>query len=76
MVNDEGENCIVVAPGANAKLQPAEIEKVKNILDAEIILMQLEIPMETIVAVAKMAKSNNQKVIIILHLRKNLMMNC
>jgi len=64
MVNDEGENCIVVAPGANAKLFPVDIEKVKNITEAEIILMQLEIPMETITAVAKIAKANNQKVII------------
>jgi ribokinase len=64
MVNDEGENCIVVAPGANAKLLPADIEEIKNIAEAEIILMQLEIPMETIIAVAKIAKSNNQKVII------------
>ena len=64
MVNEEGENCIVVAPGANANLLPADIEKVKNISEAEIILMQLEIPMETITAVAKNAKANNQKVII------------
>ena len=64
MVNDEGENCIVVAPGANANLLPEDIEKVKNIAGAEIILMQLEIPMETIIAVAKIAKANNQKVII------------
>lgn len=64
MVNEEGENCIVVAPGANAELLPADIEKVKNISEAEIILMQLEIPMETIIAVARKAKANNQKVII------------
>jgi ribokinase len=64
MVNDEGENCIVVAPGANAMLLPADIEKIKNIAEAEIILMQLEIPMETIITVAKIAKSNNQKIII------------
>ncbi len=64
MVNDDGENCIVVAPGANAKLLPADIERVKDILDAEIILMQLEIPMETIIEVTKIAKSSNQKVII------------
>src|SRR5665647_2495052 len=64
MVNDEGENCIVVAPGANANLLPADIEKVKNITEAEIILMQLEIPMETIAAVAKNAKANHQKIII------------
>lgn len=64
MVNEEGENCIVVAPGANAQLLPADIEQVKGLSEAEIILMQLEIPMETIEAVAKKAKSNHQKVII------------
>lgn len=64
MVNDEGENCIVVAPGANANLLPADIEQIKNLSEAEIILMQLEIPMITIEAVAKIAKANHQKVII------------
>jgi len=64
MVNNKGENCIVVAPGANANLLPKDIERVKNFSEAEIILMQLEIPMETIAFVAKNAKTNNQKVII------------
>ena len=64
MVNQKGENCIVVAPGANANLLPADIEIVNVIAAAGIILMQLEIPMETIAAVVKIAKSNNQKVII------------
>jgi ribokinase len=64
MVNQEGENCIVVAPGANANLLQADIEKVSMIATAGIILMQLEIPMETIVAAAKTAKSNSQKVIL------------
>ncbi len=64
MVNEEGENCIVVAPGANANLLPADIEQVINISEAEIILMQLEIPIKTIEAVAKISKGNHQKVII------------
>jgi len=64
MVNEEAENCIVVAPGANANLFPADIEKVKNFGDAEIILMQLEIPIETIESIAKEAKIKNQKIII------------
>lgn len=64
MVNDDGENCIVVAPGANARLLPGDIGQMKGIADAAIILMQLEIPMETIEAVAKMAKLNRQRLII------------
>ena len=64
MVDDEGENCIVVAPGANGNLLPADVEKVKIIADAEIILMQLEIPVLTIEAVLKLAKQNHQRVII------------
>ena len=63
-VNDVGENCIVVAPGANANLLPEDILTVKNIAEAEIILMQLEIPMETIAVVARNAKLNHQKVIL------------
>lgn len=64
MVNQRGENCIVVAPGANACLLPADIGIVNVFASAEIILMQLEIPMETIASVVKIAKINNQKVII------------
>jgi len=63
-VNEEGENCIVVAPGANANLLPADIDKVDIISTAEIILMQLEVPMQTIEQVVKNAKFNHQKIII------------
>jgi ribokinase len=64
MVNEEGENCISVAPGANAHLLPPDIGKVKQIGEAAIILVQLEIPMQTITYVADAAKSNRQKLII------------
>ena len=64
MVNEEGENCIVVAPGANANLLPADIETVNAINEAAIILMQLEIPLATIEAVAIRAKATNQQLII------------
>ena len=64
MVNEEGENCIVVAPGANANLLPADIETVNAINEAAIILLQLEIPLATIEAVAIRAKATNQQLII------------
>jgi ribokinase len=64
MVDEEGENCIVVAPGANANLMPADIDRVKNLGQAATILMQLEIPMATVKYVAGIAKANGQKLIL------------
>ena len=64
MVNAAGENCIVVAAGSNSNLLMRDIESVPALKDAEIILMQLEIPMDTIEAIAKNAKSNHQKLIL------------
>ncbi len=64
MVNEEGDNCIVVAPGANANLLPADIEAVNAISEAAFILMQLEIPLATIEAIAKKAKETSQPLII------------
>ena len=63
-VNNEGENCIVVALGANANLLPKDVEAVKTLNEAEILLVQLEIPMETIAFVIQKAKENGQKVIL------------
>jgi len=55
-VADSGENSISVAPGANGKLTPDIVEEYKDvILNSDIILMQLEIPIETVYYVAKMA---------------------
>lgn len=64
MVNEEGENCIVVAPGANAKLLPPDIERVHRLYEAEIVLIQLETPIETVRAVLKNASMNHQNVIL------------
>ena len=49
MVDAFGENSIVVASGANANLTPANVEAVLNNIPAiDIILVQLEIPIETV----------------------------
>ena len=48
-VDDNAENCIVVASGANAALNPDHLQRAKQVItDAGLILMQLEIPIETI----------------------------
>lgn len=64
-VNEQGENCIVVAPGANARLVREDIDKAATALrDAEIILMQLEIPLDTVIYATEMAVRAGKKVIL------------
>ncbi len=49
LVSDAGENCIVVTPGANALVSPADIDaNIELIREAGMVLAQLEIPLETI----------------------------
>lgn len=51
------DNRIIVAQGANAKVTPAHVEAQRSILqDSDILLVQLEIPLETIAAVASIAE--------------------
>lgn len=64
-VNLEGENTIVVAPGANGTLSVDDIKKAENeIKNASIVLMQLETPVDALVYAAKIAKENGVKVIL------------
>lgn len=64
-VDARGENCILVAPGANAYLNVKDIEKSKEAIEkAGILLMQLEIPMETVLHAAEIAALNQVKVIL------------
>ena len=64
-VDKKGENSIAVASGANAKLLPAHIDRAKNaITSADILIMQLETPIETVHAAAKLASSNGVTVVL------------
>jgi len=64
-VDENAENCIVVASGANANLSPENLSKAESAIDdAEFILMQLEIPIETVEYVADTAHKKNKKVIL------------
>lgn len=64
-VDSHGENCIVVASGANASLSPADMDKAQEeIAKGEILLMQLEIPIHTVEYVAKKAYDAGQKVVL------------
>jgi ribokinase len=64
-VDDKAENCIVVASGANAALVPGDLYKSEHkIENAALILMQLEIPVETVEYAANVAAANNVRVIL------------
>jgi ribokinase len=55
-----GENSIVVVPGANGELGPADLEKYRDILlNAGMILTQLEVPFCVVEQVAGFASSHN-----------------
>lgn len=64
-VDSYGENSIIVAPGASRSLSTEDIDKAKSKLEeADIILMQLEVPIETVEYAATIAKSYGKKVIL------------
>lgn len=49
MVDAAGENTIVVTPGANARITPADIDAAEPVIrEAACVLLQLEIPLETV----------------------------
>ena len=64
-VDDNGENTIVVASGSNGTLSRADIEHSKNVIEnASVVLMQLEIPLDTVQYVAAIAREKNVRVIL------------
>ena len=65
MVDEDGANSIAVASGANANLTPQHIREAQYAIeDADILLMQLETPLETVVEAAKIAASARVKAIL------------
>lgn len=64
-VGGEGENMIVVVPGANAHLTPADVDRAAEaITSAEVLLLQLEIPLETVRYAARRAAAAGTRVIL------------
>ncbi len=64
-VDNDGSNTIVVYPGANGDMdEDWLIKNLTTIEDSDFIIMQLEIPVKTVIAAVKLAKRLNKKVIL------------
>lgn len=65
LVADNGENCIAVAPGANNQLRGGKIEDFQSVVqEAGLLILQLEIPYETVVRLIEMAHRFGTKVLL------------
>ena len=65
VVDDTGQNSIVVASGANARLTPDDIEAAAPaIADADVLFLQLETPIETVGRAAAIAHAHDVTVVL------------
>lgn len=61
----EGDNSIVVVPGANDRVGPEDIDRNEaKLKEADIVLLRLEIPVETALYAARKAKSLGKTVVL------------
>lgn len=65
IINRNGENSIVVAPGANNQLSREAIDKILPVMETvDIVLVQLEVPVDTIDYAIRKARELNKKVVL------------
>ncbi|MEY3868631.1 MAG: ribokinase [Microcoleaceae cyanobacterium] len=64
-VETSGQNHIIVIPGANGNIDVSDVERVKDLLPrANLLLLQLEIPLSRVIDSAKFAQKLGVKVIL------------
>ena len=60
-----GQNSIIIAQGSNLSVRPDDIRALAPLFDqSDVLLLQLEIPMESVKEAIKMAKERNVKVVL------------
>ena len=64
-VEHGGENHILLVPGANALLTPADVERhAEHIRGARVLMLQLEIPTPTVLAAVRLARAAGVRVLL------------
>jgi ribokinase len=65
VVDEAAENIIAVAPGANGRLSPSDVYAAERaIAEADGVLLQLEIPLETVRAAIELAQRHHVRAIL------------
>ena len=65
VVDDSGENSIVVSSGANMRLSPADVEAAEAVIAAaDLLVLQLEVPLESVVRSAELARAHGVRVVL------------
>ncbi len=65
LVDKSGENCILIVKGANGELVPADVEAAGEALKrCDLILLQLEVPLETVYAAIRFGKAHGVKTVL------------
>jgi ribokinase len=56
LVDEKGENCIIITPGANNLLSPEYIKQIEHEIEScDMVLLQMEIPYETVQTICRVA---------------------
>ncbi len=63
-VADDGENTIIVSPGANAAVGPADLAALDGIAAGDVLLLQLEIDLAVVAAAARRAAAAGGRVVL------------
>ena len=63
-IDEAGENSIVVVPGANAAFAVDDLEVLESVGPGDIVLLQLEIPLDVVAAAVRRASARGARVIL------------
>ena len=65
VIDADGDNSIIIVPRANTKLSPADVEKAgEAIASADVLVLQLEVPMSASLRAAEIARASSTKVLV------------
>jgi len=65
IIDAHGDNSIIVVPGANMQLSPADVERAADVIAAaDAVLLQLEVPLATVTRAAELARAAGVRVLL------------